>query len=409
MCRTMKKFTLEQGPLTTITPDVLIWSRPNSNDAACPELQNKKTVECRLKETYYKIAVTEANTYLFSRLKSMDLATNDVANFVKKQTIHKRVRNSPDLRVQRSAMQSKMSDSIAYASRLRRVRDDLKKKLSKKHSGNKSKLRRIEDSILKHYKHAKDDEMNRVKAKIDHYLNKERVSKKLRNAPTGTEELLSGVNVFTDMQNSIVPEPPLLPFMCKDIDLSPDEIKLLSRGPNFMVREKLDSDVFEVNLEKMVAKCKYDRIFNDKDDCTIDSAANLQESEYPGTAVQTTSIQNGSGIIQSKSCNIDQIWDENAGKMIFNLKSNTLDLGNLQAPRYKHNKIIFPLIMKALSLKLYTSLDVLKCVDCLIGLSKKQTTKLRAKIPILMVIKCLRMAMLHTVLNLIFHVKKLRV
>ena len=71
----MNKFTLEQGPLTTITPDVLIWSRPNgvnSNDAAS-EPQNKKTVECRLKETYYKIVATEANTFLFSRLKSQTM------------------------------------------------------------------------------------------------------------------------------------------------------------------------------------------------------------------------------------------------------------------------------------------------------------------------------------------------
>ena len=38
---------------------------------------------------------------------------------------------------------------------------------------------------------------------------------------------------------------------------------------------------------------------------------------------------------------IDQIWEENAGKMVYNIKSKTLDFGNLSAPKYKYNKDIF--------------------------------------------------------------------
>ena len=82
-------------------------------------------------------------------MKSMGIATNDVSNFVKKQTIHKRVNQAPDTRVQRIAMHSKLADAIAFASRLRRERDMLKKRVSKKYSGSTALGRRLlEESML---------------------------------------------------------------------------------------------------------------------------------------------------------------------------------------------------------------------------------------------------------------------
>ena len=76
--------------LTTNTADLMISENKFTNDVD-PGSQNSKTVECRLGLTYKKIAVTEGNIFLFKSLKSMGLATNDVHNFIKKQTIHKRV------------------------------------------------------------------------------------------------------------------------------------------------------------------------------------------------------------------------------------------------------------------------------------------------------------------------------
>ena len=94
-----------------------------------PGLQRNKTVECQLEKMYCKIAATEANIELFATLLSLGLATNDVKNFVQKQTIHKRVSSKPDLKVQRLAMRSKLSDACAHAKRLRQERDALKKRV----------------------------------------------------------------------------------------------------------------------------------------------------------------------------------------------------------------------------------------------------------------------------------------
>lgn len=71
-------------PLTTLTPDTHIGNTVDFNDADSNRLQNSKTVECKLKETYKRLAETEANIYVFKTLLSLNLATNDITNFVKK-------------------------------------------------------------------------------------------------------------------------------------------------------------------------------------------------------------------------------------------------------------------------------------------------------------------------------------
>ena len=78
------------------------------NDAHVEPVQNKKDVECLLRETYERLAGTEANIHMFTTFKQLGLATNDILNFAKKQTINKRVQKSPDQKVIQSALRSKL-------------------------------------------------------------------------------------------------------------------------------------------------------------------------------------------------------------------------------------------------------------------------------------------------------------
>ena len=84
-----------------------------------PMVSKDETVEGRLWSTLKTLAATEGNIHLFFTLKKKGLATNDVRSFSNKQTIHKRVNKSVDSKVKRTAMQSKLVDAVAYASRLR--------------------------------------------------------------------------------------------------------------------------------------------------------------------------------------------------------------------------------------------------------------------------------------------------
>ena len=225
-------------------------------------VQNCISVECRLEETYGKLAVAEAVVELFKNLIRHNLATNDVSNFLKKQSIHKRVLSNPDLNVQKTAMRSKFVDALSCVRRLRKDRDTLKRRLAKKHEGRKSLCRRIEDKLFKKYKETKKVQIEANMRKFSHIQQKNGLERELKSAPPETSEILSSVNIFSEMQNSVIPEESLGPFICDPaIKLSENELKILARGPKFMVRDEINQEDFEVELERSIAKEKYDSMF----------------------------------------------------------------------------------------------------------------------------------------------------
>ena len=175
---------------------------------------------------------------------------------------------------------------------------------------------------------------------------REKSEKCLKKAPDGTGDILSNVNVFTDAQKSMKPENLAVPFICnKDVKLSDYELRLLSKGPGFMLRECVDNESFEVELEKMVAKNKFNSWFSNKGDI---SAANLDEdlgNGHPNHLTKTSDQLRGNQNVPNrvKSNGVvsnDELWEENSGSMVFNYKTKSLDFGNLTAPKYKYNKTI---------------------------------------------------------------------
>ena len=319
------------------------------NDARAVPAQNTQTVECRLRLTYHKLAAVEAKIYMFSTLKSMNLSTNDVSSFVNGQTLHKRVLVKPDVKVQKAAMKSKLLDALMYARTLRRHRDLLKKKISSKYSDSKTKSRKICSELVELYHIYKKDEMEDARKKIEHIRMKSLNENIIKQAPENTREFLSNVNVFTDQQSDVVPIEPEKPFICsKDITLTANELKVLARGPNFMVREAFNDDLFAVELEKSIAKQKYNDKFKDmEDDCS--------ENENHVRGIRTFTSMNSSecdSVLTSKKSEIiasesdkdlerDMLWEEQSGKMVYDFKTRSHNLGNLKATDYKYNKMLY--------------------------------------------------------------------
>ena len=333
-----------------MTPNCSNWKVTDSNvyDAHAAPVRNKKSVECLLDETYEKLAGTEANIYVFTTLRGLGLATNDVLSFAKKQTIHKRVLKHPDRKVILSAMKSKLQDALSFAKRLRQRRDSLRKKLQKEIGNNGNEFRRLQDKLVNKYRGVKANEMAKAIKKVDHIKEREQLSKTVRNAPVDTLEYLSGVNIFSTSQHDVRPEPPSKPFICDpQIKFHENELKLLARGPKFMVRERLKNDEFELDLEKSFAKNKYNNIFKEsKDDC-LSSRDTSESSLGPNERVhQTNNLSNETqGVVRENKVsdvrNNSELWVENSSNMVYNLKTKQFDLGNLRATKYKFNKEVF--------------------------------------------------------------------
>ena len=308
-----------------------------------PLVQSDKAVEGRLWLTLKNLAATEAKIYMFHTLIRRGLATNDVQSFSYKQSIHKKVNVGVDHKVRRTAMQSKLSDALAFACRLRQEKSSLKKRIQRLYRNSKSKGRRILADLLKRYRRTKLIEVDKAQTKIMHLSEKEELEKVNRQAPGESHLVLNGVNVFKNQTMSMIPEPADEPMICHDsLKFSKNELLVLARGPKFMVRSKLDKEEFKVELEKMVVKQKFSE---SEDDCGYDCESNEAPDNH---AIHEISREGGGSKQNFNSQNdkyneieIDKVWEENAGSMVYNLKSKSLDLGNLRATDYKHNKLTY--------------------------------------------------------------------
>ena len=308
-------------------------------DSVPVQAPRTKTVEGRLLETLYKLAVTEGNLHLFSTLRKLGLSTNDVTNFVSKQASHKKVKLEIDAKGRAAAMKSKIVDASAHAKRLRQEKNLCRQRVLKKYRGNKSLGRKVLDELLTKYRDRKLHEYDKADKKIQFYREKSVAEKSMKRVPSEASELLLGVNIFSPDQN-VKPQPPLGPFICHDsIKFSDNEMKILSRGPKFMIRNDLSEEEFKVDIEKMIVKKKYDNCFNEKeDDCREESSGQSTSHTIQSAVSEVNSADFSRVKEQNDKFNLK--WEENCGKMTYNIRSKVLDMGNLQATAYKYNKQI---------------------------------------------------------------------
>ena len=310
-----------------------------------PLVSKHRTVEGRLWELMKCLAATEGNIHLFNGLKALGIGTNDVENFVRKQSGHKKVHTSIDTKVMRVAMHSKLVDACAHAKRLRQQRNIFRQRLFRKYQS-KMKAKKVLSGLVVKYNGLKNSEIEAAKNKITHLLGKNRSSIVSKNVPESTKHILDGVSVFMKDEGELEVEEPKGLWICHDsLKFDNDELKLLSRGPKFMVREELSSVDFNVELEKMVAKKNFDYNSN-KDDCPTgqltgqENTAVLDKSATRSSNTVNGNVNSSENKVDSK-LNLDELWEEHAGGMVYNMKSKALDLGNLAATRYKYNKDIF--------------------------------------------------------------------
>ena len=227
-----------------------------------------ETVEGKLWKTLEILAATEGNIHLFDALIKKGLSTNDVTSFVSKQTIHRKVNLCVDDKVRKLAMKSKLTDALAFAKRLRQDKNVAKRQVLKKYRSQKLKGKQVVSNLIQKYRQTRSIEVEAARLKIIHLAEKNEANRVKKQAPPATVELLSEVNVFRNSETKLGKEKSLGPMICDDsLKFNSDEMKILSRGPKFMVRNELDLEDFNVELEKMLFKQRFDEMDQGKDDC----------------------------------------------------------------------------------------------------------------------------------------------
>ena len=297
-----------------------------TKSGVCCIKMDHKTVEKQLKEICMKLNETEANVEMFCNMVKNGVATNDVRNFVSKQTDMKRTNNKYDLKFSRTVMRRKLNDACAQASRLRRTKNEIESLLTEKHGYSKSKLRNLVHRVKKQNTYHKARHKIKTIDKYKHCENKMRAvcrQKNNKDIPKEVWEVLKDVVLFNE---DLEAEPPADPMICDNkINLSKEEMQFLRRGPRFMLREKVNLTDFQIQLEKMIAREKYGR-GRDEDD--NDSGISSGESDCEDSDDSDRDLKLASERIAAEA------------SMIYVKRDKTLDLGKLRVTDYKFNKFV---------------------------------------------------------------------
>ena len=171
------------------------------NTVSDPKTLKTKSVEGKLWETLRSLAVTEGNIRLFHTLKNWGLATNDVTNFVSKQTLHMKAYKNADCKTKKAAMTNKLRDACMYAKKLRQEKNVIKNRVFKKYQYSKAEGKKVVSSLLSRYRELKCEEIKKAIKKAKFLKDKNQVTESFKEAPPRTAEILSGVNILAQNRN----------------------------------------------------------------------------------------------------------------------------------------------------------------------------------------------------------------
>ena len=155
--------------LTTTTMDKLSNPVDMLKLTVSEQTQKIKSVEGKLWGTLQRLADTEANIHLLSTLRSLGLSTNDVRNFIEKQSIHKKANKSLDVKLKKHAMRSKLVDACAFAKQLRQTKNIQKNQVLKKYQHSKARGRKVVRELMVKYQTYKTSQMATADKKIKLY------------------------------------------------------------------------------------------------------------------------------------------------------------------------------------------------------------------------------------------------
>ena len=173
---------------------ILNMTGATSDGNQCPE-----AVEKQLKHVSKKLAETEVNIGLFSKMVKKAVPTNDVRHFVLNQTRMKQSNDKVQFGVVKKIMRNKLNDACSVANKLRQKKKRLKRLLCTKFDYPSSKHRRVMKKISMNTANHKGKFKTKTNAKFRHCESKMSnvlTTRALASIPPDTWEIAKGVNVF---------------------------------------------------------------------------------------------------------------------------------------------------------------------------------------------------------------------
>ena len=321
-----------------------------------------------IQKTLFSYSISKAREWLLLQMLKKGLATRDVISFVRKQANLRLEVKTLDNPTVKAAMKAKLMDIKINKSKLLKKLGSLKKILLESLDGKTFRLRKHMNRLKAKPKELELKKITAFKKKLEHYGNKQgdltysdRVQKGQENEENFPSKLSAykQLNIFKHPNEFPKKTDPLGPFICdKNIKLSTDELKILSKQPKFSVMGEVTRIDMLLETERMLGKHRLQSRNKPNDSITtarLDLAPT--EKSYPsddpmargGSNINAPIDQIGQrGGYKDKTDMEDinrkqdlmRVWQENEDRFIHNPLSNSIDFRNYRPTDYTLNKRI---------------------------------------------------------------------
>ena len=286
----------------------------------------------KLRETYFRTAMAEARQWLFKKMLKGNIATRDVFAFLEGQAVHRREIKTIDTATLRVAMKAKLADTEKCLKQLHKQAGDIKKEILGEVDNKRFKLRRITRYLKKEPNKMKENLLMKYEKKLRHLreTQKERNTGEQVSCKTHAPHPLrnySNLKIF--LQSELFPkkEESLGPFICDPtLKLNNNEKKILSKQPKFSVRQKVSDIDMLAELEKALSKHR------------INETMKEREKEKHMKGENTTAARQEDKQSLLKTDRIEQIWNENEDRFIYNPVKGSVNFNRARPTDYVLNK-----------------------------------------------------------------------
>ena len=349
-----KGASLDTGVDETLNIQIV---RESSLEPECNKDRHIKRTMKQLSELYEGISNDKLRIWLLRELLSRNLSTRDIFSFVEGQAKLRSDIKSLDLRTMTSAMRTKLLDIRRALER----KINKSKELEKEYIGDEEEVRKTRRVFKKMNKKAYQEKKKKYENKISHYNKKQKPStrfprvekqQKRTTVPANMKEY-NNLPIFRTARDMPLPQKPVGPFICsKDIKLSDNEIKLLSKDPKYSVIKQSSRMEFLLELERMLSKHRYRRKKKDTEKRGVEKIKTvvneglrnlLDQMKTDGKTDEELSTGK-----ENRLSDMKRIWNECKGKYIFNPLKNEIDFNERRATDYKLNRnVILPKPLEA--------------------------------------------------------------
>ena len=238
-------------------------------------------------------------------------------------------------------MERKLKDNISFECKLRRERDQGKKKMENLMGSNSNLYRKLvkkckEDGIKK-----REIYSMKYKKKLDFLVKK--YGKRevgLDELEIEDQEMYWNASVFNedDMRPMRMKNPVIVCGKNEEIKLNEDELSLLRLGPKFCEYTNLNDEDFEVEVEQAIVKFKCETMNEDED------GKHGIKNEDPAEIAMSVLFSEDGGLFTSEElekinaeCEEERKLEEARMRTTFDAMNKTLNMGNRRTTDLKGN------------------------------------------------------------------------